>query len=380
MTHLWISHQHPDHFAPGTLKKFPADARKKMSVLYQRTDDKLVVNWCRSAGFANVTELEPLTWIRIGPDVEVFCGTVSHDSWLAVRCDGRTLLNLNDCVIKRPETIAKIAAAVGNVDVLFTQFSYAQWEGNPEEARFRREQALEKLDRIRLQDEYLKPAVIVPFASFVYFCHEENFYLNDGMNAVGDVADFIERDLGKRAVVLYPGESWVVGEPRDWRPSAARYASDTAERLAAGPTHFARPVGREDLLMCANGFLRRLRAKNRRARLLVRERATVFVTDVNEAFELSVDGMRSIGCPPEAVDVVTSGENLIYAFRMPWGGNTLNVSGRFLSPRHTHAKLFRLFRDLHRYNVTPVDGAWAISEARRILRGFTNRAARLIRR
>lgn len=380
VTHLWISHQHPDHFAPGTLRRIPEEARKRITTFYQHTDDKLVVSWLRGAGFAHVEELSPGGWLSVGADMAIKCGTVTDDSWLAIKCAGRTFLNLNDCVIKRPGTIASIAAEVGSVDVLFTQFSYAQWEGNPEESRFRREQALEKFDRIRLQDEYLHPSTIVPFASFVYYCHEENFYLNDCMNAVGDVAEFIERDLGKRAVVLYPGESWIAGETRDWRTSAARYATDTTRRLAAGPTRFIRPARREERLSCANGFLRRLTAKNPRARLLVRDRATVFLTDIDEAFEFSVDGMRNVARTREDVDVVTSAENIIYAFRMPWGGNTLNVSGRFLSPRHSHSKLFRLLRELHRYNVMPVDGAWALSEGRRLLRGFRNCAARLVRR
>jgi len=43
--------------------------------------------------------------------------------------------------------------------------------------------ALEKLDRLVLQDKFLKPDLIIPFASFVYFCHKDNFYLNDAQNS-----------------------------------------------------------------------------------------------------------------------------------------------------------------------------------------------------
>src|SRR5690242_11320190 len=42
-THIWISHQHPDHFAPQDLRRIPAADRERLTVLYQPVPDKLVV-------------------------------------------------------------------------------------------------------------------------------------------------------------------------------------------------------------------------------------------------------------------------------------------------------------------------------------------------
>ena len=40
ITHLWFSHEHPDHFLPPNLKKIPEETRRAVHVLYQRTRDK----------------------------------------------------------------------------------------------------------------------------------------------------------------------------------------------------------------------------------------------------------------------------------------------------------------------------------------------------
>ena len=50
---------------------------------------------------------------------------------LAIRGGDRTILNLNDCIIRKRDAAEQIREAVGNVDLLLTQFSYANWEGNP---------------------------------------------------------------------------------------------------------------------------------------------------------------------------------------------------------------------------------------------------------
>ncbi len=376
ISHLWISHQHPDHFAPANLRKIPAEVRARLNVLYRTERGKLVVSWMRSNGFENVKELELERWLEIAPAIELMCGAHDDDSWLALRTPWGTLLNVNDCVLKRAEDIGAIARLAGPVDVLFTQFSYAQWTGNPEDVDVRRRDAAEKLERIALQARILRPRIIVPFASFVYFCNAENFYLNDCMNAVGDVAAFVERELGNQAVVLYPGDRWRVDEPRDWRTAAERYAADARDRLARGPTHAPARFAAEDVEGRINGFLSRLRAKNPAVTLLVREKTTFYLTDSERAYELSARGLVPSALDASSVDVATASENVLYAFRTPWGGNTLHVSGRFTS--HVwggHLRFFGLVRRLHHYNRTPIDGQWIAEQCRRVTRGLLRRLA-----
>lgn len=381
VSHIWLSHQHPDHFAPTNLRAIPPEVRRRITILYQTTDDKLVVSWCRSAGFGRVIELPEGRWFDLADGFRVKCATVVDDSWLAIRAGERTLLNLNDCVLNRAETIEPIAGAVGPVDLLFTQFSYAQWIGNPPDRDQRVAQAREKLERIRLQDRILRPAAIVPFASYVYFCHDENFYMNDAMNAVGDVARFVEDELKKPAMIFYPGDTWRFGEPHDWRRAAQQYAADTARAIANGPTRHRRKAPLDELLACVNGFLARLRTKNKNARYVASARATVYVTDADQAFELSMDGMRPCALSEREADIATSAENIMYAFRTPWGGDTLRVSGRFRAWTGSEGREFFTFvRQMQHYNVTRVDLRWLREKMRRAVRGARNRIARTLAR
>lgn len=380
-THVWISHQHPDHFAPLDLRRIPAGVRERLAVLYQSTPDKLVVSWLRGAGFRDVRELPMDRWFALTPELDVMCGALNDDSWLALRTAWGTLLNVNDCVLKRRTDIERIKNLVGPVDVLFTQFSYAQWTGNPEDVEQRRADAAEKFDRIRLQTAIFDPKTVVPFASFVYFSNEENFFLNDCMNRVGDVAEFIERELGRNAVVLYPGESWNAAQTRDWRPAAARYASDVAARLSAGPVDVPGAVAIDDFEKNVRGFLARLRKKNPMARAVVRDKTTIFLTDHLRSYELSADALVPAGVDARHADIATASENVLYAFRTPWGGNTLHVSGRFRSYLpNGHLRFFKMMRQLHHYNRTPVDAEWLFEQCRRIVRGARNRVARLTQR
>jgi len=73
VTHIWFSHEHPDHFSPPVLRKVPSDLRKRIVVLYHQTRDKRVVNFCRGLGFKDVVELRPGEYLRIGTDFDVMC-------------------------------------------------------------------------------------------------------------------------------------------------------------------------------------------------------------------------------------------------------------------------------------------------------------------
>ena len=43
ITHLWFSHEHPDHFRPGEVRAIPEAARRAITVIFQTTRDRKVV-------------------------------------------------------------------------------------------------------------------------------------------------------------------------------------------------------------------------------------------------------------------------------------------------------------------------------------------------
>lgn len=58
VTHIWFSHEHPDHFAPGNLFKIPKKFREKTTVLYQETMDRKVAAFCKKLEFKAIVELK----------------------------------------------------------------------------------------------------------------------------------------------------------------------------------------------------------------------------------------------------------------------------------------------------------------------------------
>lgn len=40
ITHIWFSHEHPDHFFPDNLKKISPEHRRSIEVLFQETRQK----------------------------------------------------------------------------------------------------------------------------------------------------------------------------------------------------------------------------------------------------------------------------------------------------------------------------------------------------
>jgi hypothetical protein len=94
-----------------------------------------VVEFCRELGFGEIRELPP-DWVRLSPDtvpdLEVLCVPGAEgNSWFAFHTGGSTVLNLNDCGVRNAPEAALIHERVGPVDLLLTQFFYANWFGNP---------------------------------------------------------------------------------------------------------------------------------------------------------------------------------------------------------------------------------------------------------
>ena len=140
---IWISHEHPDHFSIGLIKLLKAEARVRITFLYQRTLDGRVVNFLRKQGFA-VIECTPGVPVVLGHDMRIAVFPYSDgDSWALIQSGTRTMLNLNDCVVATPvqcrDIQAKVAALAPRIDVLLTQFfkSDAPWnESRYKSAKF----------------------------------------------------------------------------------------------------------------------------------------------------------------------------------------------------------------------------------------------------
>src|SRR3954447_16303705 len=208
---VWISHEHPDHFSPEFFRRLDG---KRPEVLFQSTRDRRVARYLRDRGFT-VRELSGRERFPLSSREQLMIGRSGlYDSWSLFESPGKRILNINDCIVKTAADLRAIKKRVGHVDVLLTQFSYAGWVGSRSHRRLREDAAKRRLDVVRNQITYLEPDYVIPFASFVWFCHAENAYLNDAVNRI---PDFLEvcATLRSTPIVMKPMDTWCVGEAHD---------------------------------------------------------------------------------------------------------------------------------------------------------------------
>jgi UDP-MurNAc hydroxylase len=221
-------HEHPDHLSIPTIKALPAEWKASVVALFQKHYDSEVIDWLRTQGFKEVRELPHAVWVELSSRCRVACYQVGHmDSALAIRGEGRTIFNLNDCDTPSV-TLRRLARKMGHVDLLLDQFSIAGWCGNPEDVQRRRTTARQILDKFVRDVECINPDYVLPFASFVRFSHEENSYMNSSVNTLDDIAAKVDQS---RLLVMYPGDVWDFeqGGVGDSETAKSKYRHDWSE-------------------------------------------------------------------------------------------------------------------------------------------------------
>ncbi|MCW3466059.1 MBL fold metallo-hydrolase [Chitinophaga nivalis] len=351
ITHIWFSHEHPDHFSPPNLNKIPKAYREKITVLFQNTTDRKVADYCRKAGFGTVVEMETDKYYSLSANVQCKCNPFTDgDSWLYIKTDKYNLLNLNDCIICTPEDAKSIQAKTGPVDILFTQFGYANKVGNTDDVKEREEASAEKLRRIAIQQQVFAPKAIIPFASYVYFCHEENKYMNNGMNRVDRVYDFITDTLKTETVVLYPGDQWEALTAHDSTAAISKYLADYRKIDSNEVSYVAHPAKVEvkELATAAEKFTEKILQINQQVSFVKKyPTMKIWLTDYQQAFGFDFrKQLHQTGYTQDTCDISLSSNALLYSFKHLWGGDSLQINARFQTPANGNYYRARSFYEL----------------------------------
>ena len=333
ISHIWISHEHSDHFRPGDLRRVPQGVRDDIVVLYQKTRDRKVVDYCSSLGF-RVGELEHNVWRSLSTKVRVkSCAMPNGDSWLYLEDNGYRVLNLNDCPFNAEYKIYDLRRKVGEIDILLTKFFYANWEGNPDDVDRRKSKVRKLLSEAKMQTDMLGTKFVVLFANFSWFCRKENLYLNACIDMVDGAFDYFRRETSATPIVLYPGDTWDPSEAHDCAPAIKRYRRDL-ERLLDGPELVKlEPAKSEDIFEKASIFIKRLKEENAFITRNMLEPLDIYVVDFDQAFELSLRrGLREIQIDRQQCDIEVSSRSLLDWLSHRWGGENLRIGGCFRIP------------------------------------------------
>jgi UDP-MurNAc hydroxylase len=328
VTHMWISHEHPDHLSIPTIKALSAAQKANMIALFQKHYDTEVINWIRSQGFKEVRELAHAEWTKLSSTCRVACYQVGHiDSALAIKANGHTILNLNDCDLPIV-TLNRLAKEIGHVDVLLDQFSVAGWSGNPEDVDRRQAAARAVLAKFVRNFKHINPAYVLPFASFMRFSHEENSYMNSPVNSLDDVASKID---DRRLLIMYPGDVWKSEERDNWDNELpkSRHRHDRL-KLATQPLISHETFSMEKILETANRRIEDMQNKYQRWVLGRLPPVSFYVTDLGRAFVVDLcTEAREVDLSEEHCVVSLASQAAWYTFAMRFGLPTLGVSGRF---------------------------------------------------
>jgi hypothetical protein len=328
VTHIWISHEHPDHLSIPTIKSMPAEVKSRIVLLFQKHYDTEIVNWLGTQGFKRVQEMPHGKWIHLSPNVRVACYQVGHmDSALAVKSPRHTVLNLNDCETPIP-TLKRLKLQLGHVNLLLDQFSIAGWPGNRQDVERAHAAAAHVLENFVRDIRYIDPDLVVPFASFVRFSHKENAYINSVANTLDDVAEKVDSD---KLLVLYPGDSWELSGDRFKGTAAAMNKYREKWAIVAGKqlrSHGVFPMTR--ILQAANDRIREFQSEYHRAILRRVPPVTFYLTDLGSAFRVDLSSQaEEVPLSEEECVVSLSSQAAWYTFAMRFGLPTLGVSGRF---------------------------------------------------
>ena len=338
VTHIWISHEHPDHFS---IKFFITHKQliksRNIEVLFQKTEDKRVLKFLEGQGL-KVSELSFGKPHKLSDFTSVICIKDGfYDSGLLIKNGSEKILNLNDCEVTNVKRAKEVKKITGEVDVLLTQFSFAAWKGGIKNQVWRREAAKEKLSTMKLQVDTFKPKAVIPFASFIYFSNDLNYYLNDAVNSLTDVDKFFKFRTFV-LLLMQPGDVFGGDAKILDNENAKRFWASQAAKISNNKLNKFVSVTETALAEAFREYCDRILQKNsltlmRLVRTLSPIKAfhPVQVLLVDKNMSVSFDYLNrkiEFGCSEEPMLLLHS-ESLYFLFKNGFGFDTLTVNACF---------------------------------------------------
>jgi len=333
--YIWISHEHPDHFSPRDLLRIPEKDRSSITILYQKTDDKKVFEYCISKGF-NIRELINYEEYKINENFSITtCQHRDSDSWSLFKLGEINILNLNDCWIYEKNELKVFKEKFGPIDILLTQFSFANWIGNDGDQEKSKRITEWHLNKFMVQNEIVKPNYTIPFASFVYFSHEENNYLNNYCIQVKDLLKILE-SLSVTPIILFPNDKWNIGESHNSNKSTGKW-NHAYNNIPKKELRKIKSKSIEEIKKIFKVYQDRIMDKNSYEDILDLKIANQIPKTYIEIIDLDtiismdiIEGLEIVNHQNKySIDIHVSSDSLYYLLENEWGRGTLQINGRF---------------------------------------------------
>ena len=341
-SHIYISHEHPDHFHPSTIRSLFRQRPKSPEFLIPKTADGRMRDWFAENSL-KVRELSPRDQVILGSWKMRIVPHGTYDSYMILRSDNNVVVHLGDSK-PQPREIAKLLDPGDRVVAIATQFSIASWPGNRHDSADAAKGGKDVMSYLQRLISEVRPYFLLPFASHVYFCHPENLWMNNFGLKLSEIADL--ETPRTQVQVLTPGNSFEVlsdcGEDRDTarREASLHYWSEMESRRRHRNELIqtqSTQVSLETIRMEFEQFVIRTKKRNNQLLLRMYRQATcgktvafVFVSDLDKQLSLDfASGILTESESPLAKSLSMSSDALCRALADPHGADEFMVAGRF---------------------------------------------------
>ena len=327
ITHIWYSHEHPDHFYPPFLININNNFKENITILYKKTRDKKVINFCKKLGFKEIIEIDYNSEFKLSNDFFITINKFDHDSSILVRSKNFKLLNMNDCITSK-RLLNKKYKNLNNIDVLLSQFSYASLNGKPFDKKSREKSALQQFHQLKDQINKFNPKAIIPFASLIRFSNMENAYGNDSINNIEDVYNYILK-LNRSPLIMYPGDTYNLNDKIENQSALFKYNQDY-DKIQKRLPDIPKKVDFESLKISAKSYIERAKKFNLLLLFWIKIfPLKFFIYDLNLKCKISLGNGLTLINHKKNYDVELGSESLNFILKFDYGFDTTLVNGRY---------------------------------------------------
>ena len=358
---IWISHEHSDHFSISFIKSLKAK-EINCKFFYHQTTDKRVIKYLRENNF-KVIECKDGKEYRIDKEFYLYVYYYKEgDSFCFLKTNKKNILNINDCVIEDEKQARRVLSCLPkntNTDILLTQFGYASWIGRPEDIELRKKSADEKFSRISLIENVFKPEVIIPFASFIYFCKQDNFYLNDQQNFPKNLRESLTlKNIQNKINFMKPNQEIKIDDnvlntlqikTKDaeeyWNSYKYKINDDHKIKYTIEDT-----VKEQDLINIGNKYISNVRYHTLGMVCVLEffkllDLKPIFINVYDLKINLCFSYLKGIRIKKtDKTNMSIHSSELAFILKNEFGWNTLHVSGAFRSPNNEVKLINNFFR------------------------------------
>jgi len=351
INYLWVSHEHPDHFHFPTLKSLPESFKENVTLLFQKNNSTKMPDAFKKLGFKKirlftnqkVEELTSKTKIQVTQIGQM-------DSSIAVIHKDKVVLNLNDCEISKKDAKDYIKK-LGKIDVVLNQFSMAGYNGLVNYETHLVEKAKKKLIDMTENHVDLDADITIPIASFIYFCMNDNKFINDYANTPQDVYNYFKEN-NLRCEVLS------INEKLDLNNLNAHNSEKSIEKLMSfyNKKNELKYYDSEKIsaVEIQKAFIERHhQMKPKFASFFLKKMKPIkfYIKDIDTYIVASLGSGEFKNFDPikkNDFDIEINSQPLFFAFKFPWGIQTLGVSGRyFIKNNFNNWKWYRILTSLN---------------------------------